>query len=102
MEDAENLKEPHSLTHTEEASEVSNTYTYNIYMTNRFKVMFSLIFLLTRHQFSLIRFIHLPFMLSLLTTLLDQTAGGYYSPRRLFTYHLGNITLTLYQWEAAG
>lgn len=30
-------------------------------------------------------------------SLLDHTAGGYYSPRRLFTYHLGNITLTLYQ-----
>lgn len=55
----------------------------------------SFIFLLTRHQFSLLRFIHLPFMLSLLITLLDQTAGGYYSPWRLFTYHLGNITLTL-------
>lgn len=41
-------------------------------------------------------------MLSLLTSLLDQTAGGYYSPQKLFTYHLGNITLTLYQWEVAG
>jgi len=41
-------------------------------------------------------------MLSLLTTLLDQTADGYYSPWNLFTHHLGNITLTLYQYEAAG
>lgn len=60
------------------------------------------IFLLTRHQYFLIRFIHLPFMLSLLTSLLDQTADGYYSPWNLFTHHLGNITLTLYQCEAAG
>lgn len=41
-------------------------------------------------------------MLSLFTTLLDQTADGYYSPWNLFTHHLGNITLTLYQYEGAG
>lgn len=40
-------------------------------------------------------------MLFLLTSLLDQTADGYYSPWNLFTDHLGNITLTLYQCEAA-
>lgn len=59
------------------------------------------IFLLTRHQYSLIRFIHLPFMLFLLTSLLDQTADGYYSQWNLFTHHLGNITLTMYLYEAA-
>lgn len=59
------------------------------------------VFLLTRRQYSLIRFIHLPLFHPLLTSLLDQTADGYYSPWSLFTYHLGNIILTLYQCEAA-
>lgn len=40
-------------------------------------------------------------MLVLLAPLLDLTADGYYSLWNLFTHHLGNITLALYQCEAA-
>lgn len=40
-------------------------------------------------------------MLFVLTSLLDQTADGYYSLWNLFTHRLGNITLIVYQCEAA-